>query len=110
MRKIKILSYFFLAAFFAIACDDNAVGPENTIENKINSNKPFNRVVVRDASFTYEFFRNNPDDVEKLSDAYAERGYLILTTLVGSEKKTYYFSLMSAKKVETYVGKIFITY
>lgn len=106
---MRIFKYLLLLIFIA-ACDNSSVNPEYPIEDKINANRPFNRIVVHDIGFTFEFLRNDPNSVESLSDAYAEDGYLVVITRIGSEKKTYYFSLLSAKKVETYIGKIFITY
>ncbi len=110
MRISKYLFYYLLLVIFVAACNDNSVSPEYPIEDSINSNRPFERVVVHGNDFTLDFSKNDPNSFEKISDAYAEKGYFVLIISNGSNKKTYFFSLQEAKKVQTSRGQIYIIY
>jgi len=110
--KVKLLKKMLplLIVLFFLGCDKNPVEPDASVEERINGNRPFNEIIVYHPEFTYVFSKYDEDAWKRISEAYAEDGYLIVITKDNFEEKTYYFNLLSAKKLETFKGKINITY
>jgi len=109
--KVKLLKKMlpFLIVLVFLGCNENPVGPDASVEERINGNRPFNEVVVYHPDFTYVFSRHDQDAWKRIGDAFANDGYLVVIT-DELDKKTYYFNLISAKNLETRKGYITINY
>ncbi len=102
--KSKIFFYLpiLLLLLFSVACSDDPVSPGFSIEDKINSNKPFERISIGIPDSPNYYFEKNGDG-HNIVNAYAENGFLVVV----STNKEYYFNLSTAKNIETrknYVG------
>ncbi|VAX20431.1 hypothetical protein MNBD_IGNAVI01-3063 [hydrothermal vent metagenome] len=108
---MKQLKYFVLLLLFIgfWGCEENPVGPDSTVEERINGNRPFYEIIVNHTEYTYFFSKQDADPWNRIRDAYANDGYFVVVT-DDHDKKTYYFNLFSIKNLETRKGYLTINY
>ncbi len=99
----------FLTLLSLTGCFENPIEPDNSVEQRINSNRPFNEIVIYHSDYTYVFSKYDEDAWNRIYNAFADDRYFIVIT-DGADKKTYYFNLYSIRKLETQKGIITISY
>ena len=110
--KNKTIKYLlsFLFVIILAGCGKDAVSPVYPIDEKVNENRPFKRIVVYRMASTQIFTKYSDNPWERIYDAYAEDGFLIIVSGNGSERTNHFFNLLSAQKLEMRRGEINITY
>ena len=111
MKTLYLVLILLLSLLIGCKDEENSILPVLTIEDRINVARPINYVgvIYIDVSKSDEYRRNVAGTT--LSDAYAENGYLIVTTTVNGEVgSSYYFNLALAKKVNINSNNITLDY
>ncbi len=104
--KLKTVAYyllFILLLFSSMGCNEDPVSPGFSIEDEINSNRPFDHINIFDG-VTYIYSNSTG---KNFTNAYAKNGYLIIE-IDGAENTIYNLSL--AKEILTNKGFVGLLY
>jgi hypothetical protein len=101
------LALFLLVVCFSSGCnkDDQVIQPILTIEDRINAERPMNTVVVTNPSAGNWTFSQLPGTGNPLTDAYAERGYLIVVS-----NSKHFFNLSLATEIIISANRVDVRY
>ena len=99
------LLIFFLLFIF-MGCKDNPISPEFSIEDEINSNRPFDHINIFDKNVTI-IYSNDTETGIRFSDASTENGYLVIYR---DDKGKEIYNLSTAKVIDTDKGYVGLSY
>ncbi len=107
--RFKRYILLFTLPVIVSGCDYNPVAIETTIKAKINANRPYRRITVSLPETTYLFTKSSSDAWNRIDKAYADDHYFVVVT-DDPYHKSYYFNLLTVRKLEMEQGTIAIAY
>ncbi len=110
MKRRKLLYYLSMFLLLTVVgCKDDVIGPESSIEERINVQKPLEIVQIHNYDILdvhLYLSKDNSDRSRKIEKAYADDNYLIVVT----PYKKYNFNLSTAKSIEVEEHRVDLHY